>query len=415
MRVLQFYVSASHKDYHKAREQANESRRLFNTLNKIQYEKQEHRKTGADTPVAQGLDIDILSDNIEKQRKRIHKYIDIRLTQKVSQSIGREFKSRWDTVIKQRMCGIKTGDIHYKDTYSKVIYNTQAISRRKLSTRIIPTGWKDGFQLPEHVQLHQVKAAELKPTPDGFVLIVQYQEDKPEHQSDNLHMGAGDIGIDNLLTIITTGGDRPKNVSGKLLKSKNRYYNKKIAQLAHKHDKCIDEIQKHSYQKQINRLWYSRKKEFRHIMHSISNEIVRYLTSQKVGEFVIGWNTGMKQNTRLGKRNNQHFAYMPLAEFRDILIYKLTDAGIIVSVTEESYTSKSSFIDGDELPMYNKHNNQHHTFSGKRISRGMYKSADGTLIHADVNAAWNILRKCKPSIGWSSEVIVTPERLKVTL
>ena len=352
MRTLKFYISKNHPDYNIVKQHSTQARRLFNTLNKLQYEKQDYLKDNTiNTPVSNGLKVNILKDNVEKKRKIIHKELNIELPQKVSQSISRDFKTVWDNIIKKRMKGQVAGDIRYKKQFSKIIYNTQAISRKNGLNNIIPSGWSTGFKLPDHILLSQVKSAEVKTTPDGFLLIVNYTNNNENTIiNDSNIIAAGDLGIDNLITIITTNNSRPKNVNGKLLKSKNRYYNKKIAKLRSKKSSCKESYNKNIIQKNIDRLWFKRDKEFNHLLHSISNEVVKYLMSQTVSEFIIGWNNSFKQNINIG---------------------------------------------------YRKH-------------RGEYVSKNGLIIHADVNAAWNIARKCKPSIGWCSGVVVTPERLKIT-
>ena len=64
-----------------------------------------------------------------------------------------------------------------------------------------------------------------------------------------------------------------------------------------------------------------------------------------------------------------------------------TRSGINYIEQEESYTSKSSFLDRDILPDYNADNPQKYSFKGKRIKRGLYKTAKGLLVNADVNGA----------------------------
>ncbi|HHB1882567.1 TPA: RNA-guided endonuclease TnpB family protein, partial [Bacillus cereus] len=85
-----------------------------------------------------------------------------------------------------------------------------------------------------------------------------------------------------------------------------------------------------------------------------------------------------------------------------MITYKANAVGIQVVVTEESYTSKASFLDNDFIPTYGE-NDQNTTFSGKRIERGIYRSANKTLINADVNAAANILRKVIPN-AWTNGI-----------
>lgn len=108
-----------------------------------------------------------------------------------------------------------------------------------------------------------------------------------------------------------------------------------------------------------------------------------------MGTLVIGKNDGWKQNVRLGKRNNQNFVQIPHARFIDMLTYKAQLVGIDVIVTEESYTSKCSFLDGEAVCKQEQ-------YAGKRVKRGLFRASDGRLIHADVNGSYNILRKAIP-------------------
>jgi len=108
---------------------------------------------------------------------------------------------------------------------------------------------------------------------------------------------------------------------------------------------------------------------------------------------VIGKNSFWKQNINLGKVNNQNFAYIPFDSLIFMLEYKCKANGINFKVVKESYTSKSSFLDKDKIPVYDKNNKTEYKFSGTRIKRGLYKTKNGILINADVNGSLNILRK----------------------
>jgi transposase len=105
--------------------------------------------------------------------------------------------------------------------------------------------------------------------------------------------------------------------------------------------------------------------------------------------------------------NNQHFVQIPHARFIELLTYKAQLAGIAVIVQEESYTSKASFLDSDELPVYDPANPQEYQFSGKRVERGLYRAGNGRRIHSDVNGSYNTLRKAVPnSFGQGIEGMV---------
>lgn len=99
-----------------------------------------------------------------------------------------------------------------------------------------------------------------------------------------------------------------------------------------------------------------------------------------------------------------------------MLSYKAKLAGIQVIFTEESYTSKSSFIDNDPIPVYKAGEKNQLTFSGKRVKRGLYRTACGRLINADVNGSLNIMRKAIPNaFSYGMEgVVVHPVRVTPT-
>ena len=88
---------------------------------------------------------------------------------------------------------------------------------------------------------------------------------------------------------------------------------------------------------------------------------------------------------------------MPISILRTMISYKALNAGIRIIEQEESYTSKADITRNDYLPTYGKDDNNA-TFSGARITRGLYRCADGTLLNADCNAAANIMRKAIPDI-----------------
>jgi IS605 OrfB family transposase len=134
--------------------------------------------------------------------------------------------------------------------------------------------------------------------------------------------------------------------------------------------------------------------------------------AEGIGGLVIGKNRLWKQEANLGRRGNQNFVSIPHARFIAMLTYKAQLEGIQVLVTEESYTSKASFLDGDAMPLYDAARPAP-TFSGRRVKRGLYRAADGRHINADVNGAYNIIRKVAPDAfaQGSRGCVVYPVRL----
>ena len=118
----------------------------------------------------------------------------------------------------------------------------------------------------------------------------------------------------------------------------------------------------------------------------------------------------------MGSINNQNFVNIPYRKLRDKLIYLCKLYGMEFKIQEESYTSKASFFDGDEIPIYDKENQQEYIFSGKRIKRGLYQTRVGKLINADCNGALNILRKSKVvdlGVLYNRGELNTPKRIRV--
>ena len=123
-----------------------------------------------------------------------------------------------------------------------------------------------------------------------------------------------------------------------------------------------------------------------------------------------------QHNSHIGKQNNQNFVNIPYGQLRNKLEYlcKLND--IVFVKQEESYTSKSSFWDRDDLPVYNADNPKDYPFSGRRLHRGLYKTASGKTINADVNGALNIMRKSSVvdmNILYSRGEVDTPIRIRI--
>ena len=125
------------------------------------------------------------------------------------------------------------------------------------------------------------------------------------------------------------------------------------------------------------------------------NFILEVCREQDVGSIVLGYNKNFQYKSDMGPTQNQIFSHYAFKQFKEKLQNKCKIHDITLIITEESYTSKSSFLDNDILPVYNEEEEKKYEFKGKRIKRGLYKTLNGILINADVNAACNIIRKSK--------------------
>ena len=139
----------------------------------------------------------------------------------------------------------------------------------------------------------------------------------------------------------------------------------------------------------IERLTNKRTRRINHYLHTASRRLIDLLVYEGIGTLVIGKNPNWKQEVEMGKGNNQQFVCIPHARFIEMLTYKAELVGIQVLITEESYTSKCSFLDNEAI-------GKHEQYMGKRIKRGLFRASDGRLINADVNGAYNIIRKVAP-------------------
>ena len=133
-------------------------------------------------------------------------------------------------------------------------------------------------------------------------------------------------------------------------------------------------------------------------MSTAARRIISYCLTHRIGNIVVGCNPDWKQSIHLSEVTNQNFVQIPHGKLREKLAYLCELYGIRYIryiEKEESYTSKASFFDDDALPVYNTDNPQSYDFSGRRITRGQYKTASGYVFNADINGALNILRKSK--------------------
>ena len=259
----------------------------------------------------------------------------------------------------------------------------------------------------------KVSDVKVKPVFGGFeVNIATEMEDVDCTYQEPTRICSIDFGVDNFATISNNVGLSPCIVKGKDLKSKNQWFNKCISQLKGILAK-VNKGKKTS--KRIRRLYARRERYFHHRFHRISNVLVDYFVCNQIDTVVVGKNDGWKQNSNMSKVNNQNFQHIAYAWFLKLLAYKCEEAGVKLIQREESYTSKASFFDMDDIPTYGE-KAVVPTFSGKRIQRGLYRTSNGRLINADINGASNILRKEFPhafdKVG-SYKYLLNPEILSI--
>ena len=243
-----------------------------------------------------------------------------------------------------------------------------------------------------NAKAHEAVVGDLRIVPMGntFVVELTYRSEKQEKDLskcvslDSNEALFCDLGLDNFATFVSTKpGVRPFLIKGKVLKSINQNYNKQVAELRSKGQKT------HIRTKGVKRYW-----RLHDLLHKASRMVINFCLAHDLGHIVIGVNKEWKQEVNIGKRNNQNFVMLPHGKFVEMIWYKAQDYGIDVTIREESYTSKASALDFDDIPSFDeKGSTPKPIFSGQRIKRGLYRSAKGLLINADINAATNIGRK----------------------
>ena len=196
-----------------------------------------------------------------------------------------------------------------------------------------------------------------------------------------------DLGLDNLATIVTNTGSNPVIVNGKGLKSNNQYFNKKKAH----YQKVAKQMNDKCYTNRLYRLTQKRNFKIEDSLHKISKFIITSALSNDIHTIVIGNNKDWKRDISLGKRVNQSFVNIPHQKLIEKIIYKARNVGINIILTEESYTSGTSFLD-EESPKKEFYNKK------RRLHRGLFISNHSVQINADVNAACQIMKKVFPNV-----------------
>ena len=356
-----------------------------------------------------------------------YKLLQAGVSQQILKIVDRSFKSFFSLLKK-----CKTGDYCYhdvnipsyrkKDDYFNLICPVNAISISKgyfkvpmsyafrkshpdLGNILIP--------YPDRLKGSKVKEVRIIPYDNAKHFKIQYvvlwHQEPKNIKADNCM--AIDIGVDNFATCVSNV-ETPFIIDGRKLKSINQYWNKRKAYL----QSIVMKEQGMRMTHQITTLTVKRNNRVNDYIKKASRIIINNCLENHIGTLYVGYNKGFKQSVNMGKINNQNFVQMPFGKFREQLNFLCRTYGIMYKEVEESYTSKSSFLDNDPLPEYNTEQPYTGTFSGKRIKRGLYKASDGTLINADVNGAYNIMRKSKQNFckeELSSGLLESPVRITI--
>jgi len=273
-------------------------------------------------------------------------------------------------------------------------------------------GKKIRIPFPERLSGKTIKEVRILPVFKGRYFKIQYvykyEEEQLNLSPDNTL--AIDIGLDNLATCISTIGTS-FIVDGRKLKSINQYWNKRKARL-----QSIADKQKVKTTKQLQQLAAKRNNRAKDYIRKASRHIINYCIDNNIGTIVCGYNSDFKRSINLGKMTNQQFTQISFGDLRQQIASLCEQYGIQYIEQEESYTSKASFLDLDEIPVYNPEQPYTGEFSGKRIKRGLYRFSNGKVANADLNGAANILRKSKQNFNFEElckGLLASPKRIRI--
>lgn len=348
------------------------------------------------------------------------------VSQQTLKVVDRSFKSFFNLIKKA-----KSGEYRFQDIKMPHYREKGGLFNLVLSTNAINI--KDGFlTVPvsrEFSKLHggkqiripfpgrlvdkKIKEVRICPVYGGRYFKIQYcyvQEVEPQKVSPNKTL-AIDIGLENLATCVSTTGTS-FIMDGRKIKSINQWWNKRKAFYQSVADK-----QGVKKTERLSNLARKRNNRVQDYIRKTARYIVNFCIKNEIGTIVCGYNIDFKRGMNLGKKNNQQFIQISFGSLREALKNLCERYGIRYVEQEESYTSKASFLDLDDIPVYNAENPYKGTFSGKRVHRGLYRFSDGRIVNADVNGAANILRKSKQNFNFEElcrGLLASPLRIRVS-
>ena len=372
--VEQHIIKSSNKYYKELKNLCRLSKNLYNaTLYEIRQHFFENKKY---------LSYPLIDKKFKETNNIDYKSLPSQTAQQTMRVVDSSFRSFFKLLnMKNKGSYNKSINIpHYlkKDGYFTLFYTGQQLGK-KLLNGIIRLPLTD---IEFHSNKKNIKQVRFISSNNYIIMEVIYEIKESEIREDNNRYCGIDLGLNNLVTV-TSNVSKPYIINGRPVKSINQYYNKKRAHLQSK-------LKDQKTSKRIQRLTLKRNNKINDYFHKASSYIVNQLVSNSINTIIIGHNKDWKQDINMGSKNNQSFTSVPHTKLINQLKYKCRLVGINVICREESYTSKSSFLDRDPIPNLK---DDKISFSGERIKRGLYKSGSGRLINADVNGSYNIMRK----------------------
>lgn len=344
-------------------------------------------------------------DKLFKETNNVdYRSLPAKVSQQTMKLVDKSFKSFF-SLLKKKQQGNYSKPVHIpsyltKDGFFPVVYTVQAISKQSLRDNIIKLS-----QTSIEVKTKVSNPSQVRVIPKiGHIVIEVLYEVEERQFKDNGRCCAIDIGVNNLAAV-SSNVSAPFIINGRPLKSINQYFNKRLAY----YQSILYRRNGKFTSNRLTSLYNKRDRKISDYLRKSSRMLVNQLADRSITTLVIGRNKEWKQDISIGSANNQSFVQIPFYKFIAMLTYKCKLLGIKVVETEESYTSKCSFLDNEEVQ-------KHEVYKGKRVKRGLFRSSDGTYINADINGSYNILRKVAGKISFDSvEVCSTPAVLTAKL
>lgn len=231
---------------------------------------------------------------------------------------------------------------------------------------------------PIKTRIDNINCCRVVPKSNHFIVEFIYTAKEKTTKEYNGNWMSIDIGLNNIATCVSNVTS-PFIINGRPLKSVNNFYNKKKKSLQSLFNKNVYSS------KRVERITYSRNQKIKDLLHKASRKIIDSAIENNITKIIIGKNEQWKKSLNLGKNTNREFTSIPHATLIEKIQYKAQLEGIEVILTQEAYTSKCSALDREVI-------GKHEKYAGKRKKRGLFVTATGKLVNADVNGALNIAR-----------------------
>ncbi|ERT07752.1 transposase, IS605 OrfB family [Lyngbya aestuarii BL J] len=287
----------------------------------------------------------------------------------------------------------------------------------------------DAFYLPmpSNLEFKTIREYRILPRNGAFYLELIYKVESVQTDVDAANVLGIDPGLNNWITCVSNVGTS-FIVDGLHLKSLNQWYNKRLSVLKESQPQGF-------WSKQLSGITEKRNRQVRDAVNKAARIVLNHCIENRIGTVVFGWNKEQRQEINLGSKTNQKFVQIPTGRLKDRIAQLCERYNIQFVETEESYTSKASFLDLDELPTFGEklgagtrtqvpskeaptRRAEGWKESGKRVKRGLYRSKDGFKINADCNGAANILRKVAAKLGFnlngvSRGALIAPLKVRI--